>query len=70
MPSHELPELLTPGETAKAIGVAEATLSVWRCTGRYALPFVKSGRKIRYRKTDVLAFIERRTRRPAAEVRP
>ncbi len=57
-----LPELLTPRETGKALGVTEGTLAVWRCTRRYPLPYVKAGRLVRYRATDVAAFIERQTR--------
>ncbi|MGY0218373.1 helix-turn-helix domain-containing protein [Endozoicomonadaceae bacterium StTr2] len=54
-------DLLTPKQTAKVLLVTEGTLSVWRSTGRYQLPFVKVGRWVRYRWSDVLAFIERRT---------
>ena len=41
--------------------MSEGTLSVWRSTGRYDLPFVKIGRKVRYRLGDVMDFIARRT---------
>lgn len=53
--------LLTPGEAAAYLDVAERTLSVWRCTGRYAIPFLKVGRKVRYRKSALDAFLDRRT---------
>ncbi len=53
--------LLSPEETAEMLGVTPGTLMVWRSTGRYHLPFVKCGRKVRYRMADVLAFIESRT---------
>lgn len=62
-----LPKLLTPEETALAIGVSHQTLCVWRSTGRYCLPFVKSGRLVRYRETDVLAFLESRVRGTAPD---
>ena len=52
--------LLTTEETAKILGVKPSTLGYWRCTGRYALPYVKSGRLCRYRPEDVAAFIENR----------
>ena len=55
-----LPKLLLPAAAAEAIGVCTATLSVWRCTRRYDLPWVKCGRLVRYREEDVAAFIERR----------
>lgn len=54
--------LLTPSETAARLGIAPSTLNIWRCTGRYNLPFVKAGARVRYRTSDVEAFIARRTR--------
>lgn len=51
-------ELLDPTQTAGRLGVKESTLAVWRCTKRYDLPYVKVGRLIRYRTSDVEAFIE------------
>jgi excisionase family DNA binding protein len=53
--------LLTPTETADFLGVTVGTLQIWRTTRRYPLPYVKSGRLVRYKVEDVLAFIERRT---------
>lgn len=52
---------LTPAETATILGVKIETLAIWRCTHRYPLPFVKIGRKVFYRGTDVKAFIASRT---------
>lgn len=54
--------LLTPEQVASQLGISKATLNVWRCTGRYNLPFVKSGSRVRYKASDVDAFISRRTR--------
>lgn len=54
--------LLDPEQVAEALGVSPKTLNVWRCTGRYNLPFVKVGSRVRYRRADVEAFLERRTR--------
>lgn len=53
--------LLTPPEAAAYIGVTENTLSVWRCVGRYNIQFVKVGRLVRYRKSALDAFLDRRT---------
>ena len=53
--------LLTPPEAAKYIGVAENTLSVWRCVGRYDIQFIKVGRLVRYRLSDLEAWLESRT---------
>ena len=60
-----LPKLLSESETANVLGVSPATLATWRCTGRYALPFTKVGRLVRYREEDVVAFLDSRTSRPA-----
>jgi len=53
-------KLLTVADTAEILGVAPHTLAVWRSTGRYDLPYVKTGRLVRYRLADLEAFIERR----------
>ncbi len=67
MVATTLPRLLTPGETAAAIGVCPATLSIWRCTKRYNLPYVKVGRLVRYRATDVIDFLEQRRVTPSSQ---
>jgi hypothetical protein len=36
-------------------------LAVWATTKRYNLPFVRIGRKVYYRRSDLDKFIERRT---------
>ena len=53
--------LFTPPEAAAYIGVSENTLSVWRCVGRYAIPFIKVGRLVRYRRSDLDTWLESRT---------
>lgn len=53
--------LLTPLETATYLGVSERTLSVWRCTKRYDIPYIKVGRLVKYRKTALDAFLCSRT---------
>ena len=54
--------LLTTAEAAAALGLAPETLANWRCTGRYNLPYVRSGRLPRYRVGDLLDWLEQRTR--------
>jgi hypothetical protein len=56
----EATRLLTEDQTAAILQVSPGTLSVWRSTGRYNLPFVKIGRKVRYRAGDLRQFIESR----------
>jgi predicted site-specific integrase-resolvase len=59
-------ELLDDKAAAAVLDVTPGTLSVWRSTGRYALPFLKVGRKVRYRYSDLLAWLEKRTRETGA----
>ena len=53
-------QLLTKEEVSTILGVSVGTLAVWRATKRYNLPYVKSGRLVRYRAEDVQAFIASR----------
>jgi len=49
--------LLSRKEAAIYLGLSEQTLAIWKCTKRYDLPFVKIGRLIKYRKSDLDKFI-------------
>jgi excisionase family DNA binding protein len=53
--------LLTEQQAAEVLGVKPTTLQVWRCNGRYALPYVKVGRLVRYRRSSVEQFLQQRT---------
>lgn len=53
--------LLTPDQAASLLGLSVETLNVWRCTKRYKLPYVKTGRLVRYKLSDIEAFIESQT---------
>jgi excisionase family DNA binding protein len=53
--------LLSKSEAAAYLNIAEQTISNWIVTGRYKLPYVKVGRLTRFRKSDLEAFIARRT---------
>lgn len=73
MSSNQLAQLLATGAdllddkaAAELLDVSPGTLSVWRSTGRYALPFLKVGRKVRYRRADLLAWLDSRTRETGA----
>jgi len=48
-------------QAAVALGIKASTLSVWRSTGRYNLPYLKVGRLVRYRLSDLAEFLARRT---------
>lgn len=53
--------LLTQEQAAEILGVTPGTLSVWRCTKRYNIPYIKVGRLVRYRKSALDSFLDRRT---------
>lgn len=55
-------QLLDEQAAATYLDLKPGTLSVWRSTGRYAIPFVKIGRNVRYRRADLDAWLEQRTR--------
>jgi excisionase family DNA binding protein len=57
-------KLLTRKQAAAYLNVSEGTLTVWACTKRYPLAYVKVGRSVRYRQEDLDAFVERQTVRP------
>lgn len=59
-------DLVDETEAAEILDLAPGTLSVWRSTGRYAIPFIKVGRKVRYSRTALNAWLESRTRTTGA----
>ncbi len=54
-------QLLTTEEAAEFLGLAAPTLVVWRSVRRYDLRFVRVGRRIRYRLSDLEEWITSRT---------
>lgn len=52
--------LVTPSQAASYLGVTVGTLATWRCTKRYPLPWVRIGRKVMYRASDLAHFVESR----------
>ena len=55
-------ELLDESQAADYLGLSPGTLSVWRSTGRYALPFIKVGARVRYRRDSLDSWLESRAR--------
>jgi excisionase family DNA binding protein len=49
-------------EAAAILGVTTGTLQVWRSTGRYAIPFIKVGRLVKYRRSVLEEWLDSRTR--------
>jgi len=56
-PAESPRQLLRPREAADVLDVKVQTLALWRTTKRYALPYVKVGRNVRYRRSDLDAFL-------------
>lgn len=54
-------DLLNTIEAAEFLGTSPGTLEVWRCTKRYAIPFLKVGRLVRYRRSDLEQWLQSRT---------
>jgi excisionase family DNA binding protein len=59
-------DLIDPAPAAELLGVTVGTLSVWRSVGRYNLPFVKVGRKVKYSRKALESWLESRTRTSGA----
>ena len=53
-------ELLPRDQAAAYLGVQAQTLAAWASTRRYPLRFIKVGRLVRYRKSDLDDFLARR----------
>lgn len=60
------PDLVDQTEAAAILDVSPGTLSVWRSSGRYCVPFLKIGRKVRYSRKALDAWLESRTRSTGA----
>ena len=54
-------ELVDDVKAAALLGTSVNTLANWRATKRYPLPYVKVGRLVRYRMSDLEAFIASNT---------
>ncbi len=49
-------------DTAAAyLDVTPRTLEVWRCVKRHAIPYIKVGRLVKYRQSDLDVWLESRT---------
>jgi excisionase family DNA binding protein len=53
--------LLSREEAAAYLNVRPQTLAVWATTGRYSLPMIRVGRRIRYRQADLDRWLAKRT---------
>jgi excisionase family DNA binding protein len=59
LPNH-IPNatLLSRKEAAQYLGVSASTLANWASTRTFVIPFFRVGKAVRYRKSDLDAFIE------------
>lgn len=49
--------LLTTLEVADITGNTPSTLATWRCTRKVNIPYIKIGKTVRYRLSDVLNYL-------------
>ena len=57
-PQSAVTDLLNEEQAASVLQVKPNTLAVWRSTKRYAIPFVKIGACVRYKRADLEAYIQ------------
>lgn len=55
-------KLLNTSEASQYLGVTRDTLAVWRTTRRYELPYIKVGRLVKYKQSDLDKWLNQRTR--------
>ncbi|AFK70858.1 helix-turn-helix domain-containing protein [Pseudomonas putida] len=54
-------DLLTPEQASQLLGLSVKTLATWRSTGKHALPFTRCGARIRYQRTELVAWLTGRS---------
>ena len=54
-------ELLTNEQAADYLGVTPRTLEVWRCTKRHVIAYIKVGRLVKYRRSELDAWLVAKT---------
>jgi hypothetical protein len=58
-------ELLTDEQTAGVLQVPTGTLANWRCARTEGPPFIKVGRLVRYRRSDLDGWLTAHTVNPS-----
>lgn len=53
---YDLPELATPKQIAELLSISESSLAQDRYLGQ-GIPFIRIGRRVRYQRDDVIAFL-------------
>lgn len=54
-------KLMTQAELAQYLNTTVAVLNTWRSIGRLKIPYIKYGRNLRYRKSDIDKWLESQT---------
>ena len=54
--------LLCNRDAAKVLGVSPSFLANDRCTRRHGIPYLKVGKLVRYRESDLRAWLDSRVR--------
>lgn len=63
------PLVLTEAEAAARLLTCPRTLARWRCEGK-GPRFVKIGRRVAYRESDLIAYLDEQTRQRTGRVVP
>ncbi len=58
MDDNKTRELLKTAEAAAILGIGKSTLDQDRLYGKLGLPFVRLGRSVRYRRSDIEAYLK------------
>ncbi len=58
------PAVMSRREAERYLGLRPHVLDVWASEKRYSLAYIKIGRRVGYRKSDLDEFLESRTVRP------
>ena len=53
------PNLLITDEAAPVVGLHPTTLATWRCTKEQRIPYLKIGRRVYYRRSDLESWLDR-----------
>ena len=54
---NEPESLVDTATAASRLDLTRQTLANWRATGRHGLPYIRVGRRVRYRVADLTAFV-------------
>jgi len=53
-------QLVDNKTAAEILQVSPGTLMVWRSSGRYSIPYIKIGAKVRYKRSDLQDWLDSR----------